>query len=232
MDEMISIIGNLARLVVVAGGGFSVLAIAFAGFNFMTANGDAHKMNQAKMGAFGAIGGMVLMGIAFMAPGIISRTIIEPAGGQALTTEAGMDCDDVLKSQLVFQRGASTAGRMNTVIRQIQAQRAECSVDVWNPLVTDHADEAALKAANTGCFPTATATVAWNTVTVGASDIPSGLRGATTGTPPYAVVRTSSGRDSNNNIIVYFGNTARRPSDSSKCWIYVSNLRIWDQNSG
>ena len=228
MDEMISIIGNLARLVVVAGGGFSVLAIAFAGFNFMTANGDAHKMNQAKMGAFGAIGGMVLMGIAFMAPGIISRTIIEPAGGQALTTEAGMDCDEVLKSQLVFQRGASTDDRMNVIIRQIQAQRQECSQDAWNPIVDDTNGR---DGAASACFGNTVANAAWAGIKVGASDIPTGLRASPEANIPTGKVRAASGRDSNNNIIVYFG-AGNRPSDNAKCWMYTASLRVWDQNYG
>ena len=44
-------------------------------------------------------------------------------------------------------------------------------------------------------------------------------------------VRPTSGRDSDNNIIVYWSNTAgSTPADNSACWLYVSRLNSWDEN--
>ena len=237
MEEIVSVMGSLFRILVILGGGFSTMSVAFAGFSFMTANGDPHKLSQAKMGVAGAIGGMVLVGIAFIVPGVISRTVIEPAGGTALITEQGLNCDDVLKQQLVFQRGASTAQRMNILVNQIQSQRAsECNADLWNPSVVDAvtgggANDASAQPIGHAASCMGMAVADWNadTVTVGASRIPSSLRvgtGATNG------LRTTSGRDSSNNIIVYFSDADRRPSDSAKCWMYSANLRTWDQNYG
>ena len=76
----------------------------------------------------------------------------------------GADCDQLPKNQLVFQRGASTHGRMTEVIRQIQATRDNCVSELWNP-TPNTADTA-----NTQCF----ATVAVNTNKVGDLTIPRG----------------------------------------------------------
>ena len=46
-------------------------------------------MGQARTAVLGSIGGLVIAGIAFIVPGIISRTIIEPAGGTSLSVDAG-----------------------------------------------------------------------------------------------------------------------------------------------
>ena len=35
--------------------------------------------------------------------------VIKPVGGVALDTQVGLNCDKVLRNQLIFQRGASTA---------------------------------------------------------------------------------------------------------------------------
>ena len=42
--------------------------------------------------------------------------------------------------------------------------------------------------------------------------------------------RESSGRDADNNIIVYWGDGSRKPADGAGCWLYVARLRTWDSN--
>ena len=43
----------------------------------------------------------------------------------------------------------------------------------------------------------------------------------------------TSGRDSDNNIIVYWSAEAgRTPADGAKCWLHVSRLNSWDENFG
>ena len=46
-------------------------------------------------------------------------------------------CDRLLKNQLLFQRGASTAEGMNEVIGQLQYIITECDEEQWNPQVDD-----------------------------------------------------------------------------------------------
>ena len=231
MEELSTIFGNVGILVAALAGGISLVMFGFAGIQYMTAQGDPQGMSRAKMSVIGAVVGLAIAGLAFVMPGIISRLIIEPAGGERIVADATTDCDQLLKNQLVFQRGASTAGRMNEVIRQIQAQRDDCVSELWNPEAQDlggstgqHADS---------CFgatvPTYTTTL---TDKIGDLTIP---RTIYTGFDTSDTVRLTSGRDSDNNIIVYWHNGAatpvsRPPADNASCWMYVSRLNNWDEN--
>ncbi len=229
MEELGSVMGNVARLVAMVGGGLSAIAVCYAGILWMTSGGDPQKAGQARLALMGAIAGLVIVGIAFIVPRIISQAVIEPVGGVALQSDIGLNCDSVLRSQFVFQRGASTEGNMAVVVRQIQAQRQECPPDVWNPQVDDPDDAAgAEKCWNQASTPAAgfigTAGAAGK---VGASQVPRGLR---IGNVDTGLVRALSGRDSDNNIIVYWSTAANRPSDGGKCWLYVARLRTWSEN--
>ena len=230
MAELSQLTDSVARLVVFFGGGFAVIALAFSAFQYMTANGEPQKLGQAKMGIIGVVVGLVVMGAAFMLPRIISETVLEPMGGVSLQAESGFDCDGILRNQLVFQRGASNSARIEQVISQIQATRSECVVEVWDPEVKD----ANRVNATSGCFSaegtagTVNAAHALDGASVGGTLVPAGLRVGNTAT---GKVRVNAGRDSGNNIIVYWHeDTAKAPSDGSRCWLYVSRLRTWSEN--
>ena len=223
MEELSAIINNIARLIVFVGGGASVIAVGWAGFLWMTGGGDPQKMSQARMALFGAIGGVIIMGAAFIVPRVISQFIIEPAGGQRIGGETGVDCDGVLQSQLIVQRASSSEDRMNAVVSQIQTQRDECSSDVWDPAVND-ASHGHGATADRHCFGTIATNTAAGTAKVGSSKVPRGLISGATGN-----VRATSGRDSDNNIIVFFDKD-KPPTDGAKCWLYRSALRTWDEN--
>ena len=224
MDELASIFNNVARLVAIVGGGISTVALCYAGIMWMTASGDPQKMGQARMALMGAIGGLVIVGIAFIVPRIVSQAVIEPVGGVALGGEAGADCDQVLKNQFVFQRGASTLSNMNVVISQIQAQRDECTSETWDPEVNDAGRLP--DGTVSGCFPDEDGATG-DTAEVGDTEVPRSLKNKN---DEDEAVRATSGRDSDNNIIVYWGNGEKRPTDASACWLYVSRLRIWDES--
>ena len=220
MEELSTIFNNVGILVAALAGGISLVMFGFAGIQYMTAQGDPRGMSRAKMSVIGAVVGLAIAGLAFVMPGIISRLIIEPAGGENVSGDAvGDNCDQLLRNQLVFQRGASTHARMQEVIRQIQAQRDNCVSELWDPTVNT-ADTA-----DTQCFADVTAT----DNKVGDLTIPRGLLQGGAGT----AVRLSSGRDSDNNIIVYWDpgtDASKRPADGAKCWMYVSRLNNWDEN--
>ena len=240
MEELGSVMGNVARLVAMVGGGLSAIAVCYAGILWMTSGGDPQKAGQARLALMGAIAGLVIVGIAFIVPRIISQAVIEPVGGVALGSDVGLNCDAVLRSQLVFQRGASTTSNMAVVIRQIQAQRQECPPDVWNPQVNDGGYQATAGDLDPdgdpdtddaipptqGCFGTGMGNQGVN-AKIGASVVPRSLRD---GNEDAGAVRSTSGRDSDNNIVVYWGNANLRPSDSAACWLYVSRLRTWSEN--
>ena len=62
---------------------------------------------------------------------------------------------------------------------------------------------------------------------VGDLTVPRGLYdGATT-----PKVRGTSGRDADNNIIVFWDDAdGKGPADAASCWMYVSRLNNWDEN--
>ena len=236
MEELSTIFTNGGRLLAAVAGGLSILTLCYAGIMWMTASGDPNKMGQARTAVLGSIGGLVIAGIAFIVPGIISRTIIEPAGGTSLSVDAGFDCDATLRQQLVFQRGASTANNFNEIISQLQATRSECPTDVWNPKVDD--TTGALDAAANKCFSagevaavdlgSSTRLIAVTNAEVGDQKVPRGLRARNN---DEGNIRVTSGRDSDNNVIVYWAELpASRPSDGAACWLYTDRLRSWSEN--
>ena len=102
------------------------------------------------------------------------------------------------------------------------------SSELWNP----SADDSNAFTAN-GCFtaaptyhtpatPTGTPLVA----KVGDLTVP---RTMYNGFDPTDTLRSSSGRDSDNNVIVYWSAT-QSPADNAACWLYVSRLNNWDEN--
>ena len=220
MEELSTIFNNVGILVAALAGGISLVMFGFAGIQYMTAQGDPQGMSKAKMSVIGAVVGLAIAGLAFVMPGIISRLIVEPAGGQNVAGDSvGANCDQLLKNQLVFQRGASTAGRMGEVIRQIQATRDNCVSEMWDPQVNDTNNFG-----TTGCWDPAP--VRSENPSVGDLTVPTGLFA---GALPASEVRGTSGRDSSNNIIVYWS-SGDGPSDNAVCWMYVSRLNNWDEN--
>ena len=238
MEELSTIFNNVGLLVAALAGGISLVMFGFAGIQYMTAQGDPQGMSRAKMSVIGAVVGLAIAGLAFVMPGIISRLIIEPAGGQNVVSDIGDNCDQILRNQLVFQRGASTQGRMQEVIRQIQAQRDNCVAELWNPQVVDAAvgtpavpatdpdgipgngDETLAVAAVGASHPNCIVPV------IGEQTVPRSLKPEGQNNP-----RITSGRDSANNIIVYFDkdDLANRPADAAMCWLFVSRLNNWSE---
>ena len=209
MEALIQMFGGAATLIAVLGGAMATIFFAWAGIQWMTAAGDPQKVGQARMALIGAAIGLVIVGAAFIVPDVIYERVIAPAGGAGLRNSAGLSCDRVLKNQFVFQRAASTGRRMNAVIKQIQAQRRECSADLWTPKVAEVVADA-----DNGCLGASQ---------IGDLDVPRELEAA------GASVRKVSGRDSNNNVIVHFVH-AFAPTDSAICWLYSNRLKTWDQD--
>ena len=226
MEELSTIFGNVGILVAALAGGISLVMFGFAGIQYMTAQGDPQGMSRAKMSVIGAVVGLAIAGLAFVMPGVISRLIIEPAGGERIVADSTTDCDQLLRNQLVFQRGASTFGRMNEVIRQIQAQRDDCVSELWNPAAMDLA---ATPTAN-DCFGTTAPGRDYASplaVKVGDLTVPRTLYGGFTTNDD---VRHTSGRDSDNNIIVYWhnGTSGNPPADKRE----VLALRLQAEQLG
>ena len=230
MQELLSIGTAIATVVAIGVGVVSTIIVAYAGLMYATAAGDPQKTGIAKNAFIGAFIGLIIAGVAFIGPRIVTDMVIKPVGGIAVDTEVGLNCDGVLRNHLVFQRGASTKDRMNVVIAQIQSQNSDCASDVWAPVVLDLDDTTATPADDKGnCYGTAGAPALLSTKPkVGSQELPSGL---VVGTGATAKARDKSGRDSENNVIVYFNlSAASRPSDGASCWLYYARLKSWHAN--
>ena len=227
MEELATIFNNAGILVAALAGGLSLVMFGFAGIQYMTAQGDPQGMSRAKMSVIGAVVGLAIAGLAFVMPAIVSRIIIEPAGGQRVDITPGQNCDRLLKNQFVFQRGASTAARMNEVIRQVQARYDSCEPEVWNPRVD------VLAYFPKSCWgPGGLGELIPVGPFIGGMIVPRGLR-------IYdGSVRRYSGRDNENNVLVYWDLKGTLtdtsddlvPSDGSHCWLYVKRLNQWGMN--
>ena len=231
MDDISNIMGNITRLLAIFGGGLAAVAIAYAGIQWMTASGDPQKMAQVRMGVIGAVGGLILVGVAFIIPRVVSQLVVEPAGGVAFDWDVGFNCDQVLRDQLVVQQSISNTPRVNALIGQIQSQRDECSSETWNPKATDVAHTSYACFGSQGLTLSSTL-AAVSRLKVGSSVVPRTFR--TKDNLAYSI-RKTSGRDARNNIIVYWhpGSSdppETLPSDNSKCWLYVSRLGVWSEN--
>ena len=136
---------------------------------------------------------------------------------------AGADCDGLLKDQLVVQRTASNAERMQFLISQIQGRRDECSMELWDPVVRDRPGRPL------GCnFPVIPGVP---DPEVGGVRVPDGLK-----TSGGTSVFSKSSRDVDNNIIVYWVHpddsvAPKRglPSDGSVCWLHVAAFGAWTE---
>ena len=233
MEELASVINNFARLILYAGGGVFTIAVCVAGFFYMTAFGDPQKQNIARGALVGAFVGVCIMGVSFLAPRIMSQFVLEPAGLEGIANSGNTGCDRTLRSALITQRGIGNARQVNQVVRAIQAQRAsDCNQEIWNPYaeIAGLPPGASVALSSNGltsgtCAP-ATAPAAF---LIGQTDMPSQLK-------TVAVSRLDNAtyggfaRDAQGNIIVEFA-TAYRPTDGSRCWMYIAQSNYWDQKS-
>ena len=247
MEEIAGIFNSIGLVLTAILGGFGVISLSVAALLYMNAHGDPQQVNKAKTAAIGAIIGLIMGGMAWVLPGIISRAIVEPSGGQSLTTSGSVQgCDQIFKSQLVAQQQINTAARMNELISTIQNTRDECRPDTWNPEVHDLKATLFDKIEANGvdkqeCISKgATAFVAKDATTasaklkdaaIGGIGVPIGLRQA--GGQDNVPISTS-GRDRDNNILVYFFNEKSKdsregsaPGDGSVCWLYLARASAW-----
>ena len=233
MEELASVINNFARLILYAGGGVFTIAVCVAGFFYMTAFGDPQKQNIARGALVGAFVGVCIMGVSFLAPRIMSQFVLEPAGLEGVANSGNTGCDRTLRSALITQRGVGSSKQVNSMVRAIQAQRAsDCNQEIWNPFAS----------IDSGSPPGSTLTIADGFTADCADDsdpiVPEPI--GNTDTPmTLAIVAASRmadgtyggfARDSVSNILVEFDD-GFRPTDGSKCWLYISQSNYWDQKS-
>ena len=110
MEEIVGIFDSIALILMGVIGGVAVISLGIAALLYMNAHGDPQQQK-----AKNAFIGIIMAGLAYVIPGIISDVIVTPAGGESLRVEsAAADCDNLLKTQLV-QRGNFPAGEAGHV---------------------------------------------------------------------------------------------------------------------
>ena len=211
MENILTVIGGIQWLAGAVGVSVSVVYACWSGYLFMSAEGDPQRMAKARTSLIGVVIGLVIIGGAYFIPQTLSRHVVEPAGGVPLQVRVGADCDGFLRDQLVLQTGANAAPRMQYVIARLQGLRDECNPDMWSPVVKKSDGRPG------GCADDGL---------VGTVAVPDGLR-------RDGAVRGTSGRDADNNIIVYWQapapgvEPAGLPSDGSICWLHAAAFGAW-----
>ena len=208
VDTLATVADGVTKVIVILSGLLGVIFICWSGIQFITSSGDPQRVAQARMSLFGALIGMVVCGVAFIVPRVVSDLVIEPAGGSVLVVESGTDCDGVLRRHLVVQRQASNGERIQAVVRHIQASREGCGSEVWAPFTWETTNLP-------NCFERV-----GGKVVMGGVRVPDGLMW-------NSMPRRWSSRDADNNIFVYWSTIKGLPTDGSHCWMYVSQHGAW-----
>ena len=216
MDPGFLLIDNFARLVAILGILISTPLFAWAGYLWMTSMGDPNRAAAAR-NAFISVGiGLVIIGCAFIIPAVIGESVVAPAGGLVYERDSGVNCDGILREQLVANRQASDADRINFIIQRIQEKFEDCTDLFWTPRAREDSGHIG------SCFDNTEKS------SISGVTVPRGLkRGGLS-------VSGQSGRDARNNVIVHWtvsfgvhGLLSGLPSDNAYCWMYVSATGSW-----
>ena len=106
MEGILAVVDNATRFVAILGGALAAVFVAYTGILWMTSGGEPQKVAQARGALIGVLAGLILVGMAFLVPKIVSETIIEPAGGFRVGTYYQSGCDQHLRRHLVATRAA------------------------------------------------------------------------------------------------------------------------------
>ena len=219
MEGILTLVEGMGRFMAAIGVSSSVIFFGYAGFLFMSSGGDPNKQAQARTAFMGVVVGLVVLGMAFAVPGVVSEIVIVPAGGVAARGGVPLnDCDGLLRRHLVSQRYANSAYRMNRVVDEVQGRYEACDGDLWAPEVVDWNNNVCGRAGAQGSNKVAS---------IGALQFPPGLLARED--PPGTGVRQAvkaTRRDSVNNLLVYFKDGSR-PWGGSACWVYFARFDTW-----
>ena len=208
MDPSFLLVENFGRLAAMFGLLVAAPMIAYGGYLYVTAMGDPNRSGSVRNAVISVGIGVIVIGSSFILPRVVADFVIAPSGG--VTYEGGhhqVDCDQILREQLVVNREASIPSRMAFVIQFVQAHFDGCDAEFWDPAIRDHTH------GFTACYDDPTAL----TLSVSGVALPGGLdRGS------YSPSR----RDAQNNIMVHF-QAQFPPSNGALCWMYLSSLDAW-----
>ena len=144
----------------------------------------------------------------------------ENAGKMPYVPENQHDaCDQILKLGLDYFKEATDAQGMQDVVPVVKEYYPECDLYDWNPTPDD-------RNARGGCWQGNVPRLNSAGAVIGNTAVPSSLFESS---GEDEEVRITSGRDEENNIIVYWSKDQElKPHDGADCWLYNSRLTKWD----
>lgn len=236
MESIGQIFSGLTLLVLAIGAGAFIISISIAGLLYVTAFGDPQKISMAKGALMSSLLGILIMAFAPLAPRVLNQVVFEPAGLGSVVQDTG-GCDATFRTALLTQRSVNTAQAANAIIRQLQAQRSDdCGPDVWDPeVLTLSGSNPVGFTRTTGCGVDGTRASPTQR-DIGGTPLPSSLLGVVVG---RSMGVTSPGpdtnfgafaRDNDGNILMEFV-TTDRPTDGSRCWVYIARGNFWDEQA-
>ncbi len=219
MEEIIAMVNMAARFAAVLGGALVAIFVIYAGILWITSAGDPQKVMMARNALLGCVVGAIIVGMGIFIPGVISRWIIEPAGGLALADVISTDCDRLLREQLVYQRNADDAGDMQQLVYKVQLRNRElCSSEQWSPVIQSAAGFP------NGCYKDPVSPELYGSI--GGIVLPASFF---TASYVLDIPRATQRRD--DSIIVIFErdlpNLDRQPADGAICWFYHPEFEAW-----
>ena len=214
MEQIITIVNMTARFVAILGGALTAIFVVYSGILWITAAGDPQKIMAARNALMGCVVGVIIIGMGFMIPGVISRWIIQPAGGLTVDAAISVDCDRMLREQLVYQRNARKVENMQNLVYRVQLRNdGHCSRSLWSPVIVPESDTGIPR----GCVTT----------------VPPPDGGDFIGPIklPLSGVGNKTSRLPGGNILVLFredtNTLARQPADGAICWFYHAEFDVW-----
>ena len=231
MQEILNIFTGVGLLITVVGGVLSAVFFGMSGILFMMAAGDPQKQSMARNAFIGTLVGLCIVGLAGVIPRIVSNLVIEPAGGTPVRITGVSNCDEYLQNQIEVQLTANNYSRMNALVQRIQAQREECSSELWSPEVyhagLDYVGTTVGQTIYSRCF-----SGDGSTLKIGSASgefVPADLK---SGSEPDKPTKRST-RGSQGNVIVYFRPFPESvPSNGAVCWMYLKSRDLWSYGNG
>lgn len=215
MNEFLTLMDRSVFLMQVIGGSAAGIFLCYVGYLFLASGGDPQSIARARGAFFGVFVGLLILGFATVAPRVFSEVVLEPSGGRGVTYfDSRLDCDGILKRQLVLQRQVNNAAKVNYLIAVIQAKNEYCAADNWNPVAKNTDRNKRESQCVKGTDPP----------TLGRLQVPPGLREQEGGD---LRLTAKVKRDGSNNIVVHFPDESNRPTDHSACWVYFSRYDAW-----
>ena len=226
MDPGFLLVENFGRFVAVLGLLLATPAFAYAGWLWISSMGDPSRSAAARNSVISVCVGVVVIGLSFIVPLALSDYVVAPSGGVEYQMEGGINCDQILRDQLVANTEISNANRIAYAVQRIQSTFEGCNAALWNPVV--RRDTAGVGSA---CFDNSSRN------SVAGVEIPDSLfQRQWTGTGSGYSAASASGRDDRNNVIVHWTTATAGalysmdwglPSDGSACWLYISGISTW-----